>query len=99
MPAPDAEHVPLHPDDLFQNPSPDDPSLAASLQHVLESATGPQHWFTAPDAAQIRADAESRFADWFRKNYPGPDTIIHKPDWHAPKIFRAALAAMKGGDA
>lgn len=31
------------------------------------------------------------FLDWFRRNYPGPDTIIHKPDWHAPKVWRAAL--------
>lgn len=29
---------------------------------------------------------------WFRANYPGPDTIIHKPDWHSPKIYSAAMA-------
>lgn len=40
--------------------------------------------------------AGERFAAWFRANYPGPDTIIHKPDWHAPRIFRAAIAALKG---
>lgn len=34
------------------------------------------------------------FSDYFRRNYPGPDTIIHKPDWHAPKLFRAAAAAI-----
>lgn len=34
-----------------------------------------------------------KFAVWFRRNYPGPDTIIHDPDWHAPRILRAALAA------
>ncbi|WP_104019083.1 hypothetical protein [Roseovarius nitratireducens] len=39
----------------------------------------------------VTAEMQERFADWFRQNYPGPDTIIHKPDWHAPKIFRAAL--------
>jgi hypothetical protein len=38
--------------------------------------------------------AEAAFADWFRKNYPGPDTIIHNPDWHAPKILRAAEHAL-----
>ncbi len=32
------------------------------------------------------------FMVWFRTNYPGPGTIIHKPDWHAPKIYSAALA-------
>ena len=33
------------------------------------------------------------FMEYFRTNYPGPDTIISKPDWHAPKIYAAALAA------
>jgi hypothetical protein len=31
------------------------------------------------------------FIDWFVKNYPGPDTVIFDPHWHAPKIFRAAM--------
>lgn len=39
--------------------------------------------------------ALAAFSEWFRKNYPGPDTIIHKPDWHAPKIFRAARHALR----
>lgn len=33
------------------------------------------------------------FAAYFRKNYPGPDTIIGNPDWHAPRLYRAALDA------
>lgn len=33
------------------------------------------------------------FMEYFRTNYPGPDTIIHSPDWHAPKIYRAAIYA------
>ena len=33
------------------------------------------------------------FREYFRTNYPGPDTIIHNPDWHAPKIYRAAIHA------
>lgn len=33
------------------------------------------------------------FAAYFRKNYPGPDTIISNPDWHAPRLYRAALDA------
>ena len=41
--------------------------------------------------------ANAQFAAYFRKNYPGPDTIIHNPDWHAPRIFRAALAAIGPG--
>ena len=39
--------------------------------------------------------AEAHFADYFRRNYPGPDTIIHDPDWHAPKLFQAAQAAIR----
>ncbi|MCY1667885.1 hypothetical protein [Rhizobium sp. SL86] len=34
-----------------------------------------------------------QFAEYFVKNYPGPDTVIFDPKWHAPKIYRAALAA------
>jgi hypothetical protein len=36
--------------------------------------------------------AQREFAQWFASNYPGPDTIIRDPFWHAPKIFRAAIA-------
>jgi hypothetical protein len=32
------------------------------------------------------------FTEWFCKNYP-PNTVISDPAWHAPKIYRAALAA------
>lgn len=34
------------------------------------------------------------FTDYFVKNYPGPDTIIHDPKWHAPRIFGAARRAI-----
>ncbi|HZG29917.1 MAG TPA: hypothetical protein VE079_15795 [Ensifer sp.] len=48
------------------------------------------------------AKAEAAFADYFIRNYPGPDTIIHDPAWHAPKLFYAAFRALKhaasGGD-
>lgn len=33
------------------------------------------------------------FMEYFRQNYPGPGTIISKPDWHAPKIYAVAIAA------
>jgi hypothetical protein len=36
----------------------------------------------------------ANFSGWFCRNYPGPDTIIHKPEWHAPKVFRAAADAI-----
>jgi hypothetical protein len=42
-----------------------------------------------------RENAEARFAEYFVRNYPGPNTIISNPHWHAPKIFRAALAVIK----
>lgn len=42
-----------------------------------------------------RVCAVATFTDYFVRNYPGPDTIIHEPLWHAPKIFRAALNAIK----
>ena len=35
------------------------------------------------------------FMEWFRKNYPGPDTIIYKPDWHAPRVYQAAIHASR----
>jgi hypothetical protein len=39
-------------------------------------------------------EALAAFTEWFCRNYPGPDTIIHKPTWHAPKVFRAAASAL-----
>lgn len=39
----------------------------------------------------------SAFADYFRRNYPGPDTIITNPDWHAPRIYRAAVVSYLAG--
>lgn len=38
---------------------------------------------------------QEKFTAYFVKNYPGPDTIIHDPNWHAPRIFQAAQHAMK----
>ena len=37
--------------------------------------------------------APDQFMQYFRANYPGPNTIISNPDWHAPKIYNAAIAA------
>lgn len=36
------------------------------------------------------------FTEYFIENYPGPNTVITDPRWHAPKIFRAAQAAIEG---
>ncbi|QIG76657.1 hypothetical protein EVC28_033 [Rhizobium phage RHph_I1_23] len=34
-----------------------------------------------------------QFTEYFVRNYPGPDTVIFDPKWHAPKIFHAAISA------
>jgi hypothetical protein len=44
---------------------------------------------------EAREKALATFMEYFRTNYPGPDTIISRPDWHAPKIFRAVESALK----
>lgn len=38
----------------------------------------------------IIEEAEREFTEYFVRNYPGPDTVIYDPKWHAPKLFRAA---------
>jgi hypothetical protein len=40
------------------------------------------------------AQALEQFTEYFVRNYPGPETVIHNPKWHAPRIFRAALSAL-----
>ncbi|MDX2059961.1 MAG: hypothetical protein SFV24_19280 [Gemmatimonadales bacterium] len=45
--------------------------------------------------AHDRSEAMSRFGEWFAKNYPGPDTVISDPFWHAPRLFRAVENAMR----
>jgi len=42
-----------------------------------------------------KVEALAEFMLYFVKNYPGPHTIITNPYWHAPKIFKAALAALE----
>jgi hypothetical protein len=37
------------------------------------------------------------FIDYMAKNYP-PMTIIGEPNWHAPRIWRAAMHALTGAD-
>jgi hypothetical protein len=39
------------------------------------------------------------FTDYMVRNYPGPDTIISDPTWHAPRIFRAARHALSTANA
>lgn len=47
-----------------------------------------------PDWWQDEEAAEREFTEYFVRNYPGPDTIIYDPKWHAPKLFRAAKHAL-----
>ncbi len=35
------------------------------------------------------------FTDYFVRNYPGPDTVIFDPKWHAPKLFNAVMKAIE----
>jgi hypothetical protein len=53
------------------------------------------------DDERETVEGEAHFARWFTQNYP-PDTIIARPEWHAPRILRAALHAVSrpvaGGD-
>jgi len=45
------------------------------------------------DARKVPDDGLASFAEYFCHNYPS-DTIIGRPEWHAPKIFRAAIYAI-----
>ena len=47
-----------------------------------------------PEPLAATDEALASFTAYFCRNYPGPDTIIHRPEWHAPKIFRAAADAI-----
>jgi len=44
--------------------------------------------------SETKAKALEQFTDYFVKNYPGPDTVIYDPKWHAPKLFAAAHHAI-----
>lgn len=43
--------------------------------------------------SKLNPKGQEAFAEYFSRNYPGPDTIIYDPNWHAPKIYRAAISA------
>ena len=47
-----------------------------------------------PAPAAEQGDALAAFTDYFVRNYPGPDTVIMDPRWHASRIFRAAQYAI-----
>jgi hypothetical protein len=89
-------------------PDTDFRALCAELHEALEKRceTLEEDRLLDRSAAALRAalaqsepvaptdEALANFSGWFCRNYPGPDTIIHKPEWHAPKVFRAAADAI-----
>ncbi len=94
--------APSAPDDWREIEQGHQPRLTDGYTAVRASKPG--FWFVKGDGPAIAHDAPSapaevegmvdragtEFADYFRNNYPGPDTIIHDPDWHAPRLFAAA---------
>lgn len=54
-----------------------------------------QHIAALSQTAGVADGGLEAFTDYFVKNYPGPDTIIYDPKWHAPRIFRAAHRAIQ----
>jgi hypothetical protein len=78
--------------------------MADELDHYLQLLTDNRlfvHELSAKARAALSApeqgptdEALASFTAYFCRNYPGPDTIIHKPECHAPKIFRAAAWAI-----
>jgi hypothetical protein len=68
------------------------PSFEDAYSEMIAVATDP----ATPTAQRVAAgdDGLAEFTEYFVKNYPGPDTIISDPKWHAPRIFRAAQRAI-----
>lgn len=46
------------------------------------------------DIASVERAALEYFTEYFVQNYPGPNTVICNPRWHAPKIFKACQWAL-----
>jgi hypothetical protein len=46
------------------------------------------------NAETVRVPSVDAFTEWFCKNYP-KDTIIFDPEWHAPRVYRAAEYAIR----
>lgn len=53
-------------------------------------------WLGRREAPAGYDAACNMFTSYFVRNYPGPDTLIHKPEWHAPRLFKAAYYAFQG---
>lgn len=59
------------------------------------SALLKQHAVADPQVTLNKQKALEMFTEYFVANYPGPSTVISRPQWHAPKIFQAALTAIQ----
>jgi hypothetical protein len=70
------------------------PQLTERLQKLAELANRARAALAQSEPVAPTDEALANFSGWFCRNYPGPDTIIHKPEWHAPKVFRAAADAI-----
>jgi len=68
-----------------------DPLLGSGAIELLSRARAA---LAQPEPQGPSDEALAAFTEWFCRNYPGPDTIIHKPTWHAPRAFRAAVDAL-----
>lgn len=72
-----------------RGPAPEGSDFTEMVSYRLELPTEP-----VQRSAQA---ALAEFTAYFVQNYPGPNTIICDPKWHAPRIFRAAKRALSGG--
>jgi len=68
---------------------PEDTADADLIARVRAALAQPE-----PEGEGVTDEALANFTAWFCRNYPGPDTIIHNPEWHSPKVFRAAAHAL-----
>lgn len=63
---------------------------------LLSLAAEPVGGETDGVASAAYEAAQEVFAEYFARNYPGPSTIFCDPNWHAPKLFKAAYRAFIG---
>ena len=65
---------------------------------AMELMPAPADQMMATDSFD-HAKAKQFFTDYFVKNYPGPDTIIFDPKWHAPRLFEVAMRCIRSATA
>lgn len=89
-PAPDVDHG-LSDEDVLnifaEDPEPTEPGSPVDAFNAADASHFKRPAPHEPTAGPL---AEKLFTGYFMKNYPGPDTLIHRPEWHAPKIYSMA---------